>query len=131
MENNVPDPDKTGRGSTQAIVAPVGPEAQHRPSGIPDQSNAVRVRLPALFADRIDGVHTVEVAAATVEDALRALTDTHAALATLVWTAGGALNPVMVLFLNDRQLAGDAIAQPLHAGDHLEILPAIEGGSAL
>ena len=92
---------------------------------------SVRVRLPALFADRIDGVDTVEVTATTVEEALRALTQRHAELATLVWTAAGTLNPVMVLFLNDRQLAGDAIAQPLHAGDHLEILPAIEGGSAL
>ena len=92
------------------------------------QSNAVRVRLPALFADRIDGMRTVEVAATTVEGALRALTDKHAALVTLVWTAGGALNPVMVLFLNDRQLGDDGIVQPLHAGDQLEIIPAIEGG---
>ena len=89
---------------------------------------SVRIRLPALFADRIDGVSTVEVAATTVEDALRALTDKHAALATLVWTAGDALNPVMVLFLNNRQLAGDRIGQILHAGDQLEIIPAIEGG---
>ena len=89
---------------------------------------SVRIRLPALFADRIDGVGTVEVAATTVEGALHALTDRHAALATLVWTAGGALNPVMVLFLNDRQLAGDDVALTLHAGDRLEIIPAIEGG---
>ena len=89
---------------------------------------SVRVRLPALFADRIDGVDTVEVAATTVEGALRALTDTHAALATLVWTAGGALNPVMVLFLNDRQLPGAGITETLRAGDRLEIIPAIEGG---
>lgn len=110
------------------MVDPAEPEAQRRPSEMSDQSNAVRVRLPALFAERIDGVNTVEVAAATVEGALRALTDTHAALAPLVWTAGGALNPVMVLFLNDRQLDGDVIAHPLHAGDHLDIIPAIEGG---
>ena len=92
------------------------------------QSNAVRIRLPALFADRIDGVSTVEVTATTVEGALRALTDQHAALTTLVWTAGGAINPVMVLFLNDRQLTHGGIADPLHAGDQLEIIPAIEGG---
>ena len=46
---------------------------------------SVRVRLPALFADRIDGVDTVDVAATTVEDALRALTDRHAELTALVW----------------------------------------------
>ena len=92
------------------------------------ESNAVEIRLPALFADRIDGVSTVEVAATTVEGALRALTDQHAALTTLVWTADGALNPMMVLFLNDRQLAGNGLARTLHAGDRLEIIPAIEGG---
>ncbi len=89
---------------------------------------SVRIGLPALFADRIDGVSTVEVTATTVEGALRALTDRHAALTTLVWTGGGALNPVMVLFLNDRQLTGTRITHTLHSGDHLEIIPAIEGG---
>ena len=126
---NASDPDTARRGSIPACVDPDEPEAQRRPSGMPDQSNGVRIRLPALFADRIAGVNTVEVDAATVEGALRALTDRHAALATLVWTAGGVLNPVMVLFLNDRQLDGDVIAHPLHAGDQLDIIPAIEGGS--
>ena len=69
---------------------------------------SVRIRLPALFADRIDGMSTVEVTATTVADALRALTDRHAELTTLVWTGDGALNPVMIL-LNDRQLAGDGM----------------------
>ena len=92
------------------------------------QSNAVRIRLPALFADRIDSVSTVQVMATTVGSALRALTDEHAALATLVWTDGGAINPVMVLFLNDRQLTSGDIAKTLHTGDQLEIIPAIEGG---
>ena len=91
-------------------------------------SNAVRIRLPALFADRIDGVSTVEVTATTVAGALRALTDRYVALTTLVWTGGGALNPVMVLFLNDRQLSGTGITHTLHSGDRLEIIPAIEGG---
>ena len=89
---------------------------------------SVQVRLPALFADRIDGVGTVEVAATTVAGALRALTDHHAELASLVWTAEGALNPVMVLFLNDRQLAGGGLSETVQAGDQLEIIPAIEGG---
>ncbi len=118
------------RPDSRSTVSDVEPSAgSGRPERVEGRrSNAVRIRLPALFADRIDGVDTVEVEATTVAGALRALTDEHAALATLVWTAGGALNPVMVLFLNDRQLAGDGIAQPLHAGDHLEIIPAIEGG---
>ncbi len=89
---------------------------------------SVRVRLPALFADRIDGIDTVEVEATTVETALRALTDRHRELVTLVWAAGGGLNPVMVLFLNDRQLDAGDVTRTLDAGDQLEIIPAIEGG---
>jgi len=122
------DPYKARRGRRQAVFDPPEPEAQRRPSEMQRRSNAVRIRLPALFADRIDGISTVEVTATTVADALRALTDRHAELTTLVWTGDGALNPVMILFLNDRQLAGDGIARTLHAGDHLEIIPAIEGG---
>ena len=92
------------------------------------QSNAVRVRLPALFADRIDGVSTVEVAATSVADALRALTDRHAELTTLVWTGDGTLNPLVVLFLNNRQLPRSGVDETLRSGDQLEIIPAIEGG---
>ena len=92
------------------------------------QSNAVRIRLPALFADRIDGTSTVEVTATTVADALRALTDRHAELTTLVWTGDGALNPLMVLFLNSRQLVRSGLDETVHPGDQLEIIPAIEGG---
>lgn len=92
------------------------------------QSNAVRIRLPALFADRIDGTSTVEVTATTVADALRALTDRHAELTTLVWTGDGALNPLMVLFLNSHQLGRSRLNETVHSGDQLEIIPAIEGG---
>ncbi|MDP6582490.1 MAG: MoaD/ThiS family protein [Vicinamibacterales bacterium] len=89
---------------------------------------SVRVRLPALFADRIDGIDRVEVEAATVESALRALTDRHAELAALVWTADGTLNPLVILFLNDRQLDRSGIDETVRSGDQLEIIPAIEGG---
>ena len=89
---------------------------------------SVRVRLPSLFADRIDGVSTVEVTATTVTDALRALTNRHAELTTLVWTGDGALNPLVILFLNDRQLPRSGIDETVRSGDQLEIIPAIEGG---
>ena len=92
------------------------------------QSNAVRIRLPVLFADRIDGTSTVEVTATTVADALRALTDRHAELTTLVWTGDGALNPLTILFLNNRQLVRSGLDETVHPGDQLEIIPAIEGG---
>ena len=86
-----------------------------------------RIRFTNLFAERIGGVSSVDVHAATVESALRALTDRHPSLTPLVWK-DGALNPVMVLFLNDRQLGAAEIGTPLGPGDEIDIVPALEGG---
>ena len=48
-----------------------------------------------------------------MESALRALTDRHPDLTTLVWGKDGAINPVMVVFLNDHQLAAAEDAEIL------------------
>jgi hypothetical protein len=85
------------------------------------------IRFTNLFAERIGGVSSVDVHAATVESALRALTERHPALTPLVWR-DGALNPVMVLFLNDRQLAAAEIGTSLGPRDQLDIVSAVEGG---
>ena len=87
-----------------------------------------RIRFTNLFAERIGGVSAVDVQAATIESALRALTDRHPSLMPLVWAKDGALNPVMVLFLNDRQLGAAEIGTPVGPGDEIDIVPAIEGG---
>jgi molybdopterin converting factor small subunit len=87
-----------------------------------------RIRFTNLFAERIGGVNSVDVPAATVESALRALTDRHPNLAPLVWAKDGALNPVMVMFLNDRQLGAAEIGTPVEPGDEIDIVPALEGG---
>lgn len=87
-----------------------------------------RIRFTNLFAERIGGVDSVDVQGATVESSLRALTDRHPDLTPLVWTKDGALNAVMVLFLNDRQLGAAEIATPVGPGDEIDIVPALEGG---
>ena len=87
-----------------------------------------RIRFTNLFAERIGGVSAVDVQAATIESALRALTDRHPSLMPLVWAKDGALNPVMVLFLNDRQLAAAEIGTPVGPGDEVDIVSAVEGG---
>jgi molybdopterin converting factor small subunit len=87
-----------------------------------------RIRFTNLFAERIGGVSTVDVLAATVESALRALTDRHPNLTPLVWAKDGALNPVMVMFLNDRQLGSAEIGTRVGPGDEIDIVPALEGG---
>ena len=87
-----------------------------------------RNRFTNLFAERIGGVNSVDVRAATVEPALRALPDRHPNLTPLVWAKDGALNPVMVVFLNDHQLGAAQIATPVGPGDEIDIVPALEGG---
>jgi molybdopterin converting factor small subunit len=87
-----------------------------------------RIRFTSLFAERIGGVNFVDVPAATVESALHALTDRHPSLTPLVWAKDGALNPVMVVFLNDQQLGAAGIATPVGPRDEIDLVPAIEGG---
>jgi molybdopterin converting factor small subunit len=86
------------------------------------------IRFTNLFAERIGGINSVDVPAATVESALRALTDRHPTLTPLVWAKDGTLNPVMVMFLNDRQLAAAELGTSVGPGDEIDIVPALEGG---
>jgi molybdopterin converting factor small subunit len=86
------------------------------------------IRFTNLFAERIGGVNSVDVSASTVESALRALTDRHPDLSPLVWARDGALNPVIVVFLNDHQIAAADIATSVGSGDQIDIVPALEGG---
>ena len=87
-----------------------------------------RIRFTNLFAERIGGVNSLDVQGATVESSLRALTERHPTLTPLVWAKDGALNSVMVLFLNDRQLGAAEIATPVGPGDEIDIVSALEGG---
>ena len=87
-----------------------------------------RIRFTNLFAERIGGVNSVDVQGATVESSLRALTDRHPDLTPLVWAKDGALNSVMVLFLNDRQLGVAEIGTAVGPSDEIDIVPALEGG---
>ena len=87
-----------------------------------------RIRFTNLFAERIGGVNSVDVPGATVESSLRALTDRHPNLTPLVWAKDGALNSVMVVFLNDRQLGATETGTPVGPSDQIDIVPALEGG---
>ena len=87
-----------------------------------------RIRFTNLFAERIGGVNSVDVRGATVESSLRALTERHPNLASLVWGKDGALNGVMVVFLNDRQLGAAEIGTAVEPSDEIDIISALEGG---
>lgn len=89
----------------------------------------MRIALAHLLAEQIGGADTVEVEAATVEEALRALTQAHPALAALVWRPDGSFNDQLVAFRNRddvRRLQG--LATPLRPGDELVLITAVEGG---
>ena len=90
---------------------------------------SVRVRLPALFADRIDGVSTVDIPADTVQDALRAITTHHPELRTLVLGPNGEINPMTMVFLNNEQLSSGQLTSSVGDGDEIEVIPAIDGGA--
>jgi len=87
-----------------------------------------RIRFTNLFAERIGGVSSVDVHGTTVEASLRALTDRHPTLMPLVWGKDGALNGVMVVFLNDRQLGAAEIGTSVEPSDEIDIVSALEGG---
>jgi molybdopterin converting factor small subunit len=87
-----------------------------------------RIRFTNLFAERIGGVNSVDVQGATVEASLRALTERHPTLTPLVWAKDGALNGVMVVFVNDRQLGAAEIGTSVEPGDEIDIVSALEGG---
>ena len=89
---------------------------------------SVLISLPALLADRIGGTSTVDVAAPTVTAALHVLAEQYPALENFVLGRNGAINPVIVVFLNDRQLAVDEFSSAVRQGDEIEVVPAIEGG---
>ena len=88
----------------------------------------VTVTFPALFSERIGGVESVQLDGDTVDAALRALTVRYAELAPLVWQPAAALNPVMAVFLNGRQLKPEELGVAVRSGDEITILSALEGG---
>ena len=88
---------------------------------------SITVSFPALFSERIGGVESVDLEGDTVEATLRALTERYTELASLVWKSLN-LNPVLVVFLNGRQLKSDELDVKVRAGDEITILSALEGG---
>jgi molybdopterin converting factor small subunit len=87
-----------------------------------------KIRFTNLFAERIGGVNSVDVQGRTVESSLHALTEQHPTLTPLVWGKDGALNAVMVVFLNDRQLVAAELGTAVQPGDEIDIVSALEGG---
>jgi molybdopterin converting factor small subunit len=79
---------------------------------------------------RFAGQHErVEVQAANVQQALRALAAEHPALAPQLFAADGSLRRIVNIFLNGRHVRqfGDQPA-PVQPGDTIHLVPAFAGG---
>jgi molybdopterin synthase sulfur carrier subunit len=88
----------------------------------------IHVSLPAQFAELAGGAEELEVEGATVGEVLQRLAAQHPPFRPLLWRDGQP-NPVIVLFVNDKQLsAAAAPSTPLQDGDRLLLLSAVEGG---
>jgi len=89
----------------------------------------VRIRFTTFFGERIGGLSSVEVSATTVGSALRELTDRYPQLARLVWMKENTLNPMMAVFLNDQMVEAGQMNTVVKAGDEIDLLAAVSGGS--
>jgi len=89
----------------------------------------VHVSLPAQFAELAGGAESFELEGRSVDEVLRTLAREHPPFRPLLWRADGQPNPVVVCFLNGRQLAAaEAPATPVRDGDELLLISAVEGG---
>jgi molybdopterin synthase sulfur carrier subunit len=89
----------------------------------------VRVRVPGSLRALTGGRAEVQVAGATVREALAALDALHPGLAARVLDERGEVRRYVNLFHNDedvRYLAG--LDTALAAGDTLTVIPAVAGG---
>jgi molybdopterin synthase sulfur carrier subunit len=87
--------------------------------------------IPTPLRSYVGGRDTVDVAAATVSDALNGLTETHPELRKHLFTGEGKLRAFVNLYLNDEDVrylpAKEATA--VAATDTLTIIPSIAGGT--
>jgi adenylyltransferase/sulfurtransferase len=89
--------------------------------------------IPTPLRSYVAGKDAVEVDAATIAQALEALTGRHPELRKHLFTAEGKLRAFVNLYLNDEDVRylpakeGTAVA----AGDTLSIIPSIAGGIAM
>lgn len=89
----------------------------------------VKVTIPAPLAQYAAGLREVEVEAATVGEALSALTAMHPDLKNQIFTGEGKLRSFVNLYANDEDIRYlQKEATPLTPGDTVSIVPSIAGG---
>jgi molybdopterin converting factor small subunit len=88
------------------------------------------VRIPPVLRAGAGGAKTVEVGGTTVGEALEALVAAHPALRAQLFTAEGALNRFVNVYVDgqDVRYTGD-LATAVGEHDEVVILPAMAGGA--
>ncbi|HXG26009.1 MAG TPA: ubiquitin-like small modifier protein 1 [Candidatus Binatia bacterium] len=87
------------------------------------------VKLPSVLRPHANGERAIDVEAATVGDAVRALVGRHPALAEQLLTPEGELHRFVNVYVNGRDVRYlEGLATPIGAQDEIRLLPAIAGG---
>ena len=86
------------------------------------------VRIPPPYRGPTQGTAELEVEGSSVGECLEAVERKFPGFLPQVLDEDGNVHRFVKLFKNGRQLARDALREPLASGDELEILAAIAGG---
>ena len=87
------------------------------------------IRIPTVLRKFAGGNASVEVAGASVIEAITQLTSDHPALQSHLFTADGSLRSFVNLYVDDEDVRHrDGTATGLKGGEVLSIVPAVAGG---
>jgi molybdopterin converting factor small subunit len=87
------------------------------------------IRVPSALRNFTKGAADVDVAGATVRDALAALESLHPGISARVLDGSGAVRPFIKIFVGSEDIGGLAGLDTEVAGrDEISIVPAIAGG---
>jgi molybdopterin synthase sulfur carrier subunit len=88
------------------------------------------IRIPSALRTLTGGASDVELAAASVRDALAELDRRHPGIAAKVLDSAGAVKPFIRIFVGAEDIGGlDGLDTKVGDRDEIAIVPAIAGGS--
>lgn len=92
---------------------------------------SVTISIPSALRGFVGGASSVDVAGATVSEALEQLTTTHTALHRHLRSPSGELRSFVNVYLGDEDIRflPEKDGTPLRDGDSLIIVPSIAGGA--
>jgi molybdopterin converting factor small subunit len=88
------------------------------------------VVIPPPYRGPTGGLGQIEVDGVTVRECIEAVGERYPGFVEQVLDADGRVHRFVNLFVNGEEIERAAVDAPVAAGDHVEILAAIAGGSA-